>query len=461
MNTTKTLGQIADETYRNWPKYGKPAWDAAASAVRSAVLERELVDGRRMDGAAIVPCRYLKEEHHQQENSQPKEVDMTDYFSKSENSPTPNAATPTPRTDEAEFHPPKLTDEVASYTYYVDPGFARTLERELTSANKRVEEWKALANEVSAAAWWCENNKASFQHGELGNPDHVHSIVLLGRKNSPACYHGATPTIALEKAKERVARDNEFEPDTRPSGFSAGVDAAIEKLKSEGLHTSASVLTRLRDEQGERPSGSYVQTSYTHPHDKQDEQSIVQRVYEYSDLLDKCDNLKTELEQAKKDKSQATHFESVWKAENATLREQVAQLTEALASYQNIGPVSGLSAAEMITHLRNELAALKSSAASPWIKCSDRMPTKEDEVVLWKDKTGPLLAFHDTVPRNPTHWMPIPPLPAAPVDDDGFEEWWVKECAGGLGPIGDGIPTYEDLKKLAKSFWTAAKKVKP
>ena len=62
----------------------------------------------------------------------------------------------------------------------------------------------------------------------------------------------------------------------------------------------------------------------------------------------------------------------------------------------------------------NQFAADTNVARSPWVKTSDRLPTKADGEILATNKYGlNLLPYYRVVELSDvyTWWMPIPPLP--------------------------------------------------
>ena len=58
--------------------------------------------------------------------------------------------------------------------------------------------------------------------------------------------------------------------------------------------------------------------------------------------------------------------------------------------------------------------------ATDWVKCSERMPEYDSEVIVtdgnyvWRDKCydfGDGLCFYDDNDSSATHWMPLPEMP--------------------------------------------------
>ena len=58
--------------------------------------------------------------------------------------------------------------------------------------------------------------------------------------------------------------------------------------------------------------------------------------------------------------------------------------------------------------------------ATDWVKCSERMPEYDSEVIVtdgnyvWRDKCydfGDGLCFYDDNDSSATHWMPLPEIP--------------------------------------------------
>ena len=93
---------------------------------------------------------------------------------------------------------------------------------------------------------------------------------------------------------------------------------------------------------------------------------------------------------------------------------------------------------------------------SPWIACSERMPTKEDEgtwrTVLWRGKRGAVSLGCCESSRGMSDWMPIPPLPE-PEPEDAFEKAWPvlkAEAEKSLCTVAD--------KDMARRAWNAAMK---
>jgi len=68
---------------------------------------------------------------------------------------------------------------------------------------------RELLVSVSEAAWWCTNNHASFQHGDILSADVTFSIVLLGENGH--CFHSPSPVRAVEAAKEWL-KDHPYVP---------------------------------------------------------------------------------------------------------------------------------------------------------------------------------------------------------------------------------------------------------
>lgn len=64
--------------------------------------------------------------------------------------------------------------------------------------------WETLANELATVWWWCHNNNANLQHGELGW-DTTYSICLMGGVPGRNTFHADTPLKVMEKAKARLA----------------------------------------------------------------------------------------------------------------------------------------------------------------------------------------------------------------------------------------------------------------
>lgn len=63
--------------------------------------------------------------------------------------------------------------------------------------------WEKLANELAEVWWWCSNNNANLQHGDLGC-DTTYSICLMGGVPGLCTFHADTPVKAMEKAKTRL-----------------------------------------------------------------------------------------------------------------------------------------------------------------------------------------------------------------------------------------------------------------
>ncbi len=71
--------------------------------------------------------------------------------------------------------------------------------------------WRELSRQPAEVWWWCHNNNASLQHGEL-NETTTFSICLLGDIPGPNTFHADTPKLVMEKAKARLEQLAKGEP---------------------------------------------------------------------------------------------------------------------------------------------------------------------------------------------------------------------------------------------------------
>ena len=82
-----------------------------------------------------------------------------------------------------------------------------------------------------------------------------------------------------------------------------------------------------------------------------------------------------------------------------------------LIAVEKFGAIKGA----VITVITNELTPV-----SGWVKCSERMPEYDSEVIVtdgnyvWRDKCydfGDGLCFYDDNDSSATHWTPLPYMP--------------------------------------------------
>ena len=69
--------------------------------------------------------------------------------------------------------------------------------------------WQFFCLDLAQAWWWCRNNNAEIQHGEIIPYETTYSVVLLGPNGH--CFHDSVPTFAVEKAK-RWLQENSLQP---------------------------------------------------------------------------------------------------------------------------------------------------------------------------------------------------------------------------------------------------------
>jgi hypothetical protein len=65
--------------------------------------------------------------------------------------------------------------------------------------------WETLAKELGQAWWWCHNNNANLQHGDISPVWTTFSVCLLGGIPGPNTFHAQSPMAAVEKAKAHLA----------------------------------------------------------------------------------------------------------------------------------------------------------------------------------------------------------------------------------------------------------------